>query len=164
MKLLLIKILFIQSLILAQSQDPFEINQYMLAENYEQSGNLQKALEIIENLFQKNPDNPNYFIKLYNLYINTKKYETAIRFLELRIKSYPEDPSLYGMLGAIYYLMGDFKNAKFYWDSPIKKNPSNPFIYRIIANYAIERRAFEIAIDYLETAKKISNDPTIFAV
>lgn len=164
MKLLLIKILFIQSLILAQSQDPFEINQYMLAENYEQSGNLQKALEIIENLFQKNPDNPNYFNKLYNLYINTKKYETAIRFLELRIKSYPEDPSLYGMLGAVYYLMGDIKNAKFYWDSPIKKNPSNPFLYRIITNYAIEKRAFEIAIDYLETAKKISNDPTIFAI
>jgi tetratricopeptide (TPR) repeat protein len=151
-------------LVYAQSQDPFEINQFMLAESYEQAGNTTKAIEIIEQLFQRNPNNPNYFNKLYNLYLNTKRYETAIRFVELRLATNPDDPSLYGMIGSVYYLMGNFNKARESWETPIKRSPNNPFIYRIMANYAIERRAFDIAIEYLEIGKNKSNDPTIFAI
>lgn len=144
--------------------DLFESNQYMLAENYEQAGNLSKAIEIIEQLYQKNPNNPNYFSKLYNLYLITKKYETAIRLVELRLTINPDDTSLYGLLGSVYYLMGEIKTTKDKWEVPIKRNPENPFVYRMIANYAIERRAFEIAIEYLLKGKSKSNDPSIFAM
>ena len=163
MKIFFLCILFPLMLTKAQN-DPFEANQYMLAENYEQAGNHAKAIEIIENLFQKNPNNPNYFNKLYNLYLTTKKYETAIRIIELRLSSNSEDATLYGMLGSVYYLMGEIKSAKEKWEIPIKKTPQNPFIYRMMANYAIERRAFEIAIEYLLNGKSKSNDPTIFTM
>jgi tetratricopeptide (TPR) repeat protein len=160
-----ILVYFLISFIVLKAQnDPFEANQYMLAENYQQAGNLTKAIEIIEQLFQKNPSNPNYFNKLYNLYLSTKKYETAIRIIELRLSSNTEDANLYGLLGSVYYLMGDIKSAKEKWEIPINKNPQNPFIYRTMANYAIERRAFEIAIEYLIKGKSKSDDPTIFAI
>lgn len=163
MKILLIYILISVSLLFAQT-DSFEANQYMLAENYEQTGNLSKAIEIIEQLYHKNPNNANYFNKLYNLYLTTKKYETAIRLIELKISINPEDPNLYGLIGSVYYLMGEIKKAKDYWEIPIKKNPENPFVYRMMANYAIERRAFEIAIEYLVFSKNKSNDATIFSM
>jgi tetratricopeptide (TPR) repeat protein len=163
MKILLTYTLITVSLLFAQT-DPFEANQYMLAENYEQAGNISKAIEIIEQLYQKNSNNPNYFSKLYNLYLVTKKYETAIRIVELRIAANPDDPSSFGLLGSVYYLMGEIQIAKEKWEIPIKRNPENPFVYRLMANYAIERRAFEIAIEYLEAGKKKSNDPSIFSM
>jgi tetratricopeptide (TPR) repeat protein len=145
-------------------QDPFELNQFMLAESYEQSGNLQKAIEIVENLYQKNPNNHNYFNKLYNLYLLTKKYETAIRLVELKLSVNPEDISLYGLKGSVYYLMGNYDLAKKNWEIPIKKNPENPFTYRMMANYAIERRAFDIAIEFLSAGKNKSSDKSIFSM
>lgn len=163
MKILMTYIIITVTLLFAQT-DPFEANQYMLAENYEQAGNLSKAIEIIEQLYQKNPNNPNYFSKLYNLYLITKKYETAIRIVELHIAGNPDDPSLFGLLGSVYYLTGEIQTAKEKWEIPIKRNPENPFVYRLMANYAIERRAFEIAIEYLEAGKKKSNDPSIFSM
>jgi tetratricopeptide (TPR) repeat protein len=163
MKLVLTLIIVISFYLIAQN-DPYELNQYMLAENYEQSGNPNKAIEIVEELFQKNPNNPTYFNKLYNLYLLTKKYETAIRIVELKISQNPIDPTYYGMLGSIYYLMGDIKKAKANWEIPIKNNPENPFTYRMMANYAIERRAFETAIEFLINGKSKSNDPSIFAM
>ncbi len=163
MKIILLLILFV--LIDTQAQtDPFESNQFMLAESFEQAGNFDKAIEIIEQLYRKTPNNQNYFNKLYNLYLNTKKYETAIRLVELRLASLPEDISLYGLLGSVYYLSGDIVTAKSKWEIPIRKNPENPFVYRMIANYAMERRAFEIAIEYLLKGKSKSNDLTIFAM
>lgn len=161
---LLFTIIFTLSFYVFGQNDPYEMNQYMLAENYEQSGNPIKAIEIIEQLFQKNPNNPTYFNKLYNLYLLTKKYETAIRIVELKISQNPLDPTFYGMLGSTYYLMGDLKKAKENWEVPIKQNPENPFTYRMMANYAIERRAFETAIEFLNKGKSKSPDPTIFAI
>ena len=163
MKLVLTLIIITSFYLIAQN-DPYDLNQFMLAENYEQSGNPNKAIEIVEELFQKNPNNPTYFNKLYNLYLLTKKYETAIRIVELKISQNPLDPTYYGMLGSIHYLMGDIKKAKATWEIPIKNNPENPFTYRMMANYAIERRAFEIAIEFLNSGKSKSNDPSIFAM
>lgn len=163
MKFLLTYIIITVTLLFAQT-DPFEANQYMLAENYEQAGNYLKAIEIVEKLFQKNPNNQNYFNKLYNLYITTKKYETAIRLIELKLNSNPDDPSLYGLIGSVYYLMGELNTAKEKWEIPISKNPNNPFIYRMMANYAIERRAFEMAIEFLIKGKTKSDDPSMFAM
>lgn len=157
-------LIIVTSFCLIAQNDPYELNQYMLAENYEQSGNPNKAIEIVEELFQKNPNNPTYFNKLYNLYLLTKKYETAIRIVELKISQNPIDPTYYGMLGSIHYLMGDIKKAKENWEIPIKNNPENPFTYRMMANYAIERRAFETAIEFLINGKSKSNDPSIFAM
>ncbi|AFH48023.1 Hypothetical protein IALB_0311 [Ignavibacterium album JCM 16511] len=144
-------------------QNPFDANQFMLAEAYEQQGNYAKAIEIIEQLYRGDVQNPNYFNKLVNLYISSKKFEEAISLLESRIKMYPQDPNNYGQLGSVYYMMGDYKKAKEVWEIPLSKTNRNSINFRIIANYAIERRAFETAIEILNRGKNESDDPTMFA-
>ena len=162
LKILIFVVLLLNIISIAQ-QNPFDMNQFMLAEAYEQQGNYAKAIEIIEKLYKNDSQNPNYFNKLINLYISSRNYESAIKLLEARIKMFPQDPTNYGQLGSVYYMMGDYDKAKEIWEIPLKKADRNNFAFRIIANYAIERRAFETAIEILTRGKDASDDPTIYA-
>lgn len=155
-------ILFLCVKLFAQ-QNPFDLNQFMLAEAYEQQGNYAKAIEIIEQLYTKDNQNPNYFNKLVNLYITTKNFDSVISLLDSRIKMFPQDPNNYGQLGSVYYMMGDYKKAKEIWEIPLTKTNRNSMNFRIIANYAIERRAFETAIEILNRGKNESDDPTMYS-
>lgn len=159
------KTLFILFLVveLFAQQNPFDINQFMLAEAYEQQGNYSKAIEIIEQLYTKDTQNPNYFNKLVNLYITSKNFDAAVSLLNSRIKMFPQDPDNYGQLGSVYYMMGDYKKAKDVWEIPLAKTNRNSMNFRVIANYAIERRAFETAIEFLNRGKKESDDPTMYS-
>ncbi|WP_304132344.1 tetratricopeptide repeat protein [Ignavibacterium album] len=159
------KTLFILFLVveLFAQQNPFDINQFMLAEAYEQQGNYSKAIEIIEQLYTKDTQNPNYFNKLVNLYITSKNFDAVVSLLNSRIKMFPQDPDNYGQLGSVYYMMGDYKKAKDVWEIPLAKTNRNSMNFRVIANYAIERRAFETAIEFLNRGKKESDDPTMYS-
>ncbi|RPI68000.1 MAG: hypothetical protein EHM47_15055, partial [Ignavibacteriales bacterium] len=137
-------------------------NRYMLAQNYEQAGEFQKAKDIYEELYQKQPQNFQFFDALNRVYIQLKEYDKAITVIEERLKISPEDINLYGLLGKIYYLKNDEQKASETWDAAIAKFPGNPTTFRTIANYAIERRAFDKAIEYLNKGKEITEDPRIF--
>ncbi|MDT3695582.1 MAG: tetratricopeptide repeat protein [Ignavibacterium sp.] len=148
---------------LQAQQNQMDQNLFMLAESYEQQGDLNKAVEIIENLNQKDPNNVQFFNKLNTLYLQLKKYNESVSLIEARIKLSPQDISLYGMLGSTYYTSGDHVKAYKVWEDAINQFKSNQMAIRIISNYAIEKRDFEKAIEYLSLGKKLSKDPYLFS-
>lgn len=144
-------------------QSPMDQNQFMLAESYEQRGDFAKAVEIIETLNKKDPTNIQYFNKLNSLYLQLKKYDESVSLINSRILITPQDISLYGLLGSTYYTAGDRTKAYQVWDAAAEKFKTNPMTFRIIANYAIEKRDFEKAIEYLNRGKEISKDPFLYS-
>jgi tetratricopeptide (TPR) repeat protein len=136
---------------------------FNLAQNYELAGQLDKAEQIYRELFDKQNTNYIYFDALYKILIKQKKYEESIALLQTRINQVPQDVNMYGLLGSTYFMMDDISKASEAWEKGIAANPANIIGYRVIANYAIENRAFEKAIDILERGKKISPDPTVFS-
>jgi tetratricopeptide (TPR) repeat protein len=154
-------ILFAFSLI--AQENPMDQNQFMLAQSYEQQGDLSKAVEIIEILYKKDSSNIQYFNKLNTLYLQLKKYDEAALLINSRIKITPDDVSLYGLLGSTYYTAGDRTKAYEVWDDATEKFKTNPRTFRIIANFAIERRDFEKAIELLNEGKKLSKDPFLYS-
>ena len=144
-------------------QNPMDQNQFMLAQSYEQQGDFNKAVEIIETLNKKDPSNIQYFNKLNSLYLQLKKYDESAAIINSRINITPEDISLYGLLGATYYTAGDRTKAYKVWDDAIEKFKTNPMTFRIITNFAIEKRDFEKAIEYLNRGKEISKDPFLYS-
>ena len=138
-------------------------NRYLLGENYEQAGYSDKAKEIYEDLYRKNSSNPEYFISLNRIYILLKKYDASIKLLEQKLSINPQDINLYGLLGSTYYLMGNETKAFSVWNDGLNKLPQNQIYYKMMANYAIERRAFDKAIDFLKRGKKISDNPLLFS-
>ena len=138
-------------------------NQFMLAESYEQRGDFAKAVEIIETLNKKDPTNIQYFNKLNSLYLQLKKYDESAALINSKIIITPQDISLYGLLGSTYYTAGDRTKAYQVWDDTAEKFKTNPMTLRIISNYAIEKRDFEKAIEFLNRGKEISKDPFLYS-
>ena len=151
LKTLLITVLA-SILVLAQQTNNFN-NRYVLAQAYLKGGQYEKAEQIFEELYKNQPDNYQIFEGLNDSYVQLKKYNLSIELIENRLKTNPQDINLYGLLGSTYYLMGNDKKAFEVWDSAIDKVPNNEIVYRVLANYAIERRAFEKAIEYLKKGK-----------
>ena len=135
-------ILFSVSICLAQNGLN---NKYRLARTYEQNGQLQKAKSIYQELNTAKPNNNQYSNALNSIYIKLKEYENSINFLQEKIRLNPNDVSTYGMLGATYYLQGNTEKAIESWDDGVITNNNALINYSIIANFAIQNRAFEPA-------------------
>ena len=134
-----------------------------LAQSYERSGDLVNAAKIYEELYQLEPKNNLYFESLNRAFIALKNYAASIDLIETEIKLRPKDINLYGLLGSTYYLQGNEEKAYEVWDKPFTFLEPSSVLYRVIANYAIERRAFKKAIDVYNKGKEIAEDKTIFS-
>jgi len=138
-------------------------NRYLLGEKYEQAGVPDKAKEIFEDLYNRNPSNTQYFNALNRVYVSLKMYDASIKLLNRQLAVTPLDINTYGLLGSTYYLAGDENKAFSIWEEGLLKISPNAMNYRLMANYAIERRAFEKAIDFLKRGKKITDNPLFFS-
>ncbi len=136
---------------------------YTLGQSYENSGDLQNAIKIYEELYQSDPNNPQYFSSLNKVYVAAKNYAASVNLLEDRIAKFPQDINSYGLLGSTYYQMGNEQKAFKVWDEALEKPDVNIISFRVIANYAIERRAFEKAIEVYEKGKSRSDDKQIYS-
>jgi len=134
-----------------------------LAQSYEQLGDYNSAVRLYEELYQADPANSQYTNALYRVYTQLKNYAALVNILDERLKQKPDDIEAYGMLGSTYYLMGNEEKAIEVWNKPFQSDKINPVFYRVIGNYAVERRAFEIAIDLYEQGMKASDDKVLYA-
>lgn len=163
MRLLLkIFLLLFVSISICSAQNSIN-NKYRLARTYEQNGQLQKAKSMYEELNSAEPNNNQYSNALNSIYIKLKEYDNSIKFLQEKITRNPMDVSTHGMLGTTYYLQGNTEKAIESWDNGIKTNNKAIINYSIIANFAIQNRAFEPATVYLKEAKSKAPNPTQFS-
>ncbi len=156
-----ITIVFTTALLFAQNNGLQ--NKFTLAQSYENSGYLEKASKIYEELYQREPQNNLYFESLNRTYVQLKNYAASVNLIEQEIARKPNDINLYGLLGSTYYLMGNEEKAYQVWDEPFSFLEPNPIFYRVIATYAVDRRAFDKAIDLFRRGKEISSDKIIFS-
>src|SRR4030042_3012454 len=85
------------------------------AQKLEQSGNLNEAKILYEDLYRENPDNLVIFNRLKDLCIKTGDYQQAEALVETRLRKMPQDPGLTAFLGQIVMKMGDEDKAKKIW-------------------------------------------------
>jgi len=159
---LFVMLVFSNSLQAQENQLNLE-NKYQLARNYEQAGDYSRAESIYIDLLKIQPWNQTYIIALNNLYLQFKKYDQSIKLLENSLKLNVNDVNAYGLLGTTFYVMGRQNDAFNTWNKGLEINAGNQINYRIIANYALENRAFDKAIEYLLRGKEKSSDPKIFS-
>lgn len=138
-------------------------NKFRLALSYEDAGQLEKAESILRELNNLQPWNYSYFDSLTRILIKQKKYTDAIPLIETRINQSPKDINLYGLLGSVYFMSDNSSKAYEAWEKGINVEPNSMVAYRVIANYAIENRAFDKAIEILQRGKRISTEPEIFS-
>ncbi len=153
-------LLFSSTIIFAQTNLN---NKYRLGKSYEQSGKLEKAKKLFEEITFAQPTNSQFANSLNDVYLKLKEYDSSINFLSERLKQIPNDVSLYGLLGSTYYISGNIEKAVETWDKGISINNSSQINYTIISNAAIQNRAFQIAIKYLNEGKSKASNPTQYS-
>lgn len=138
-------------------------NKISLAKRYEQSGDLEKAKKIYNDIIKEQPWNFEIVKSLNDIFLKLKEYDNSIILIEEKIKLNPTDPNLYGLLGSTYATMGENQKASEIWDKAIEINKSSMVTYRVIADYAIQKRDFNKAIEILKKGLDATNEPMIFS-
>ncbi len=139
-------------------------SKYRLAQSFEQQGQLDKAASLFLEVYNEQPNNPIFLDALNRVYIKQKNYEASVQLLQNKIKTSPSDLTLYGLLGTTYFIMDQKDKAFEAWDDGVKSNSNSVTSYRLMANYAIENRAFDKAIEFLKLGKEKSPNPLIFSL
>lgn len=160
MKYFIIYLLINSTILLAQGRT-IEANQLLLADNFEQIGNFQRAKEIYLALYKNDSLNYTYFQKLNSIYLSLKDYRSSENLLRKRLNLFPNDVNVYGLLGSTYYTEGNYNRAFEIWDSTTSLF-NNASSYRTISNYALQNRAFDKAIEILTEGEKIAPNDDIF--
>ena len=158
-----ITVIILVVLIFAVQAQQRNEQKFSLAQSYEQIGEYNTAVKLYEELYQSDTANSQYLNALYRVYTQLKNYAALVNILDERIRQKPDDVEAYGMLGSTYYLMGNEEKAIEVWNKPFQSGNINPVFYRVVGNYVLERRAFEIAIDLYEKGKKASEDKVLYA-
>jgi len=143
-------------------RNPYE-NQLRLAKSFEDRGELEEAEKIYYEVHNKQPQNYQLYQPLYKVLVSQKKYLKAIDLVKKQLSASKNKVALYGDLGSVYYLMGNEKMAFDAWNDALKLEPENPFAYRNIANYLIENRLIEKAIEVLKIGNELADDKTMFS-
>lgn len=157
----LFSIFLVVNITLAQSQN--ELNLLRLAQSFERAGEYERALQIYDNLYSSNPQNRIYLDALIRLNIQTKNYDMAIKLANSWLSTHPDDIDIIGKLGDAHFKAGREEEAIEIWDKAVKTYKGNPGVYRMIADYLIQNRLYDKAIEYLTTAKKITGVQELYS-
>lgn|GEM_PF-4499328 len=148
---------------LAHSQTLDELNKFRIAQALEGAGEYARAIDFYQDLHQISPGNIVYFDGLRRCYMQLKRYDEAVDLIKSRIAIEPSNVVLYGELGDALYKAGKVDSAQTVWRDAISINKTKPEVYRTIANFMVESRLFDQAIDVLKKGESTTNSPIAFA-
>lgn len=161
------KILRVLSLVLYISnhmvlgQDLDKIN---LANEYYEMGEVEKAVNLYEDLV-KNPRNiPLIHNNYFEILINTGEFKTAEKYINDRIKSQP-DQMLYAIdKGKIYERQADSLKEEKYFDGLFEQIESDDRKLRLAAQYLIRNQMLEYAERLYHKGRAYKKDSSVFAL
>lgn len=122
----------------------------MLAKNYFDQGEFEKALSIYKDLHQQNPARRDYFLSLVATYQQLEQFENARQMLQDEIDNTRNDSTLFIELGRNYQYQNDPETAELYFQKAIDAIDKEPRWAYSVAN-AFERHAL---LDKAVTAYK----------
>ena len=148
----------------SQQIDSTLVTRYQLADSYLRAGQYERAITLLQDLYEESPATYAFFEKLKEAFENVKRYEEAIQLVEERI---PRDANLVGLLSEkarLQFLMGDENKAYSSWEEAIGVAPAQVNTYRIVYQSLSNVRLFEKSVEVLEEARITLNDQNQFQV
>jgi len=149
---------------LAYPQQQVPDVKFRLAQSYERSGNYETATKLYEELYIKDSSNYLVFDALKRMYVQLKRYESALMMIQRRIALTPNDIGLHAQLGTVYIRASDEKNATAAWERGIAVAPHDEFTYRMIADAMVENRMFDQVVVLYQRGRKECGNPSLFTM
>jgi len=132
-----------------------------MADSFLRSGEYEKAIGLLESLYDQSPDNASFYRKLKDAYESVKRYADAIQLVEGRIDE-NATPQRLAEKARLLHQKGDREAAERTWTEAIQLAPERIPTYRIVYQSLIEVRRIRRAIEVLQSARTRLEDETLF--
>jgi arylsulfatase A-like enzyme/Flp pilus assembly protein TadD len=141
-----------------------------LATIYQNLGQLDKAIEILETGLKTNPGNTDLMSRLGIMAVEANQPEKAIQLLNICIKKNPNDPENYNFLGVAYYKNRDAAKALENYRRALKLDSNYASVFNNIGSLYLafylgskkkDKKAYSLAMENFNRALEI--DPRLFA-
>ena len=161
--LILIELIVSQYPVDAQRQDAILLNQFRLARQYENLGQIEKAAELYLQLYRQNPNSPVFFEGLKRSYQYLQRYSELVEIIQAQLQRNPSNVRLRAELASVYFRNGQEKLAFETWERILKDFPRQPPVYRLVANTMFANRLYDRGIKVYLRARKMLGDENVFA-
>ena len=136
----------------AQQRDSTELRRFQRADSYLRAGQYEKAIGLLEGLYEQSPDNASFYRKLKDAYESVKRYDDAVRLVEDRLDETPT-PQLLAEKARLLHQKGEEPAAERTWTAAIQLAPERAATYRVVYQSLVDVRRFRRAIEALRTAR-----------
>jgi tetratricopeptide (TPR) repeat protein len=145
------------------AQTPVDANarKFLLASTYMKSGQFDRAIPLLEDLYAADPQTNAYFLRLKEAYSEMKRYDDAIRLVDERM-SQGRTPYLLAERGALLVRKEEVDDAFKAWDEAIAMAPKRSLPYREVYRAMVSVRMYDEAIDVLLKAREALDFPSAF--
>lgn len=135
-----------------------------LAASYLQEGEYEKAVELYQQLWEKNDLSPKFYTPYFKCLVSLKQYETLEKVVKKQSKHSPNTAQYAVDLGYVFSLEQQPIKAKEQFDKLIKSLPPNENYIRDLAAAFEGYKEFDYAIQAYEKGSKMFNNNIIFAI
>ncbi len=135
----------------------------VLAFQYYQSGEFEKALSIYQKLFNQGRNQPQYYDAYFNTLIKLKKYDEAEKLAKKMAGLNKGHYSYQVDLGRIFRERGQQEKATDLYNNLIKNLPKDEMTIRDLSITFYRSDAYDFSIKTLLSGRKILNDETAFS-
>ena len=151
--------LFINGQLFAQNT-----SEILLANQYIQQAENEKALLLFEKLEKNSKNIPLIHTNYFQLMLMTGKFDNAENYIEKAIKKYPSN-LYYQIDKGLIYIEKNNKSAETkYFEILIDKISNDPFKVRIAAHHFSKNRQHEYALETYRQSRKKMNDPFAYSI
>jgi tetratricopeptide (TPR) repeat protein len=126
-------------------------------------GEYERAGDLLEVLYEQNPDNGVIKNLLINCYEQTKNYSKMLMFLKRRLASEPPGYPLYRDIGRVYVLMGFPDSAASFFYAAAERVTDNDRAYGYIADIYQNYGHYKYGSDFIDSARVLTGDSTLLA-
>ena len=154
---------FLIALSVGFAQTPQQSAQQLrLAQDFERMGQVERAAEIYQNLFNADPRNGNYYFGLKRMLVQLRRYDDLTAAINRRLQVL-DDLNARVDLGDIEFKRGQAAKAQAMWKELLQKYPQ-PGTYALVANALVENRAYDEAMQMYVEARQQLRNPSLFVL
>ena len=137
---------------------------YRLAIQFERQGQMGRALDIYQYLFDQDPTNTNYYSRYTYRLFDLKKYDKLEPVISTYLQYKPNDETALTDLGKLYFSRGDTVLAEQHWKNAWKASNYSQFFTRSLFNCLISLRQFDRAEKVITLARDYEGKDDLFAI
>jgi len=137
---------------------------YRLAIQFEQQGQMDRALDIYQHLVEQDPTNANYYSRYTYRLFELKKYNKLEPVISTYLQYKPNDETALTDLGKLYFSRGDTVLAEQHWNKYWKASNYSQFFTRSLFNCLISLRQYDRAEKVIRIAREYEGKDDLFAI